>query len=169
MAGKYPGPGYDEAAEAKRVREFRKTQESRKYSPAPMSAAAKAKAGAAGAASKKASDARKRAARGPKAGTSTVSAIAKRFGVTVREARDIATAVGSAAQALRKSPQEGMPVIKTIKNIGTQVKETANAATTGKKGTTAYKVKPNPYSKAKRKAAGDKGFVFYDVTNPKNR
>jgi hypothetical protein len=56
--GKYPGPGYDEAAEAKRVEKFMKTQESRKYSPAPMSAAAKAKAGAAGKAAKKASDAR---------------------------------------------------------------------------------------------------------------
>ena len=56
--GRYPGPGYDEAAEAKRVEKFMKTQESRKYSPAPMSAAAKAAAGAAGKAAKKASDAR---------------------------------------------------------------------------------------------------------------
>ena len=107
--------------------------------------------------------------RGPKAGTSTVSKVVKRAKTVAREARDIKTAVGSAAQALRKSPQEGMPVKKTIKNIGTQVKETARAAATGKKGTTAYKVKPDPYSKAARKAAGGKGFVFYDVTKPKKR
>ncbi len=107
--------------------------------------------------------------RGPKAGSSTVSKIVKRAKTTAREARDVATAVGSAAQALRKSPQEGIPVKKTIKNIGTQVKETARAAATGKKGTTAYKVKPDPYSKEKRKAAGGKGFVFYDVTKPKKR
>jgi hypothetical protein len=159
-------------------------KQSRAYSPAPMSAAAKAKAGAAGAASKKASSARKveklksmglektnfdKTARGPKAGTSTVSKVVKRAKTVAREARDIKTAVGSAAQALRKSPQEGMPVKKTIKNIGTQVKETARAAATGKKGTTAYKVKPDPYSKEKRKAAGGKGFVFYDVTKPKKR
>lgn len=51
--GKYPGPGYDETGPG-----TPKKQASTKYSPAPMSAAAKAKAGAAGAAAKKASDAR---------------------------------------------------------------------------------------------------------------
>jgi hypothetical protein len=100
---------------------------------------------------------------------SSLNKIAKRFGITAREARDIATAVGSAAQALRKSPQEGMPVKKTIKNVAKQVKEVGRAATTGKKGTTAYKVKPTPSSQAKRKAAGNKGFVTYDVTKPKKR
>ena len=138
---------------------------STKYSPAPMSAAAKAKAGARG----KATAAKTK----PKSTAAKVAGLAGkvvgRAKTTAREARDVYTAVGSAAQALRKSPQEGIPVKKTIKNIGTQVKETARAAATGKKGTTAYKLKPNPYSKAERKAAGDKGFVFYDVTNPKKR
>ena len=46
--GKYPGPGYDEAAAAKEMMAFWKLQQSRQYSPAPMSAAAKAKAGARG-------------------------------------------------------------------------------------------------------------------------
>jgi hypothetical protein len=143
------------------------------YSPKPMSAAAKAKAKAAG---KKMSESTLKknikplkSERGPKAGTSLVSKVVGRAKTTAREARDVATAVGSAAQALRKSPQEGIPVKKTIKNIGTQVKETARAAATGKKGTTAYKVKPDPMSQAKRKAAGNKGFVFYDVTKPKKR
>lgn len=95
--------------------------------------------------------------------------ITKRFGITAREARDIATAVGSAAQAVRKSPQEGMPVKASIKNIKKQVKEVGRAATTGKKGTTAMKVKPNQTSQAARKAAGNKGFVTYDVTKPKKR
>jgi predicted transcriptional regulator len=100
---------------------------------------------------------------------SPLDKIAKRFGITVREARDIATAVGSAAQAVRKAPQEGMPVKKAIKNVAKQVKEVGRAATTGKKGTTAMKVKPNPSSQEKRKAAGGKGFVTYDVTKPKKR
>ena len=130
-----------------------------------MSTAAKKKAAAAG----KATAARTK----PKSLASKVGGaagkVAKRVKTTAREARDVYTAVGSAAQALRKSPQEGIPVKKTIKNIGTQVKETARAAATGKKGTTAYKVKPDPYSKEKRKAAGGKGFVFYDVTKPKKR
>jgi hypothetical protein len=156
------------------------------YSPAPMSAIDKRAAGFRGANTQFEINLRKRDAAAAKAklkkelkpiksesrskaGSSTAASIAKRFGVTAREARDIYTAVGSAAQALRKSPQEGIPVKKTIKNIGTQVKETARAAATGKKGTTAYKLKPDPYSKAKRKAAGGKGFVFYDVTKPKKR
>jgi 5-methyltetrahydrofolate--homocysteine methyltransferase len=49
-----------------------------------------------------------------KSGGSAISAVAKRFGITAREARDIATAVGSAATAIRKSPQEGMPVKKIV-------------------------------------------------------
>ena len=95
--------------------------------------------------------------------------VAKRVKTVRREARDVYTAVGSAAQALRKSPQDGMPVKATVKNVAKQVKEVGRAAVTGKKGTTAYKVKPDPRSQEKRKAAGGKGFVFYDVTKPKKR
>ena len=102
------------------------------------------------------------------AANKAMNEIAKRFGITAREARDIATAVGSAAQAVRKSPQEGIPVKKIVKNVAKQVKETGTAAATGKKGTTAYKVKPKPESAAKRAKTG-KGFVFYDVNKPKNR
>jgi len=53
--GKYPGPGYDETGPG--VPKYN-PKASTKYMPAPMSAAAKAKAGAAGKAAKKASDAR---------------------------------------------------------------------------------------------------------------
>ena len=104
-----------------------------------------------------------------KSGASTVAAVAKRFGVTAREARDIATAVGSAATAIRKSPQEGMPVKKIVKNVAKQVKEVGTAATTGKKGTSAYQVKPNAASQRARGAAGDKGFVTYNVKGSKKR
>jgi hypothetical protein len=104
-----------------------------------------------------------------KAGASTVAAVAKRFGVTAREARDIATAVGSAATAIRKSPQEGMPVKKIVKNVAKQVKETGTAAAKGKKGTSAYVVSPNKASQSARKAAGNKGFVTYKVKGSKNR
>jgi hypothetical protein len=142
----------------------RKARQATSYSPAPMSAAAKAKAGARG----KATQA-KVTARNPKAGTSTLAAVAKRFGVTAREARDIYTAVGSAAQAVRKSPQENMPVSGAFKNVGKQIKEVAKAAATGKKGTTAYKITPNRVSKENRKREGNKGYVFYDIKNPKQR
>ena len=104
----------------------------------------------------------------PKDKASLIQDITNRFSVTAREARDIVTSVSSAAQALRKAPQEGMPVAKTIKNVGTQVKETATAAATGKKGTTAMTVKPNPTSAAKRKSTGS-GYVTYDTTKPKKR
>jgi hypothetical protein len=150
------------------------------YSPMPLKPGLRMEMiMAQGATSKKKSDARIAAAKAAKKKTAPKSLaskvggaagkVAKRAKTVAREARDIKTAVGSAAQALRKSPQEGMPVKKTIKNIGTQVKETARAAVTGKKGTTAYKVKPTPSSQAKRKAAGGKGFVTYDVTKPKKR
>ena len=104
-----------------------------------------------------------------KSGASVVSEVAKRYNITAREARDIATAVGSAATAIRKSPQEGMPVKKIVKNVAKQVKEVGTAATTGKKGTSAYQVKPNAASQRARGAAGDKGFVTYNVKGSKKR
>jgi rubrerythrin len=100
---------------------------------------------------------------------STIQQIATRFNITAREARDIATAVGSAAQAIRKSPQEGMPVKKIVKNVAKQVKETGTAAAKGKKGTSAYVVSPNKASQSARKAAGNEGFVTYKVKGSKNR
>jgi hypothetical protein len=77
-----------------------------------------------------------------KSGASTVAAVAKRFGVTAREARDIATAIGTMAQTATssKNPQSKGP---SGKNLIKQVKETAVAAATGKKGTTSDKV---PYT-----------------------
>ena len=98
-----------------------------------------------------------------------LSEITKRFGITAREARDIATAVSSAAQAIRKSPQEGMPVKKIVKGVAKQVKEVGTAAKTGKKGTTAIVLSPNKASQSARKAAGNNGYVTYKVKGSKNR
>jgi hypothetical protein len=60
--------------------------------------------------------------------------VTNRYRVTAREARDIVTSVGTALtqSAFPKSVDRG----PTFKNIGRQVKETAVAAATGKKGTT---------------------------------
>ena len=112
---------------------------------------------------------KKVAAKQPVKKVSGIAAVAKRFNITAREARDIATAVGSAAQAIRKSPQESIPVKNIVKNVAKQVKEVGTAAAKGKKGTSAYVVSPNKASQSARKAAGDKGFVTYKVKGSKNR
>jgi hypothetical protein len=85
-----------------------------------------------------------------KSGASTVAAVAKRFGVTAREARDIATAVANVGALAfdkkvyantsyidkKKNTTKAGEVKKAIKDVGTQIKETGRAAATGKKGTT---------------------------------
>ena len=76
-----------------------------------------------------------------KAGASTVSAVAKRFGVTAREARDIATAIGNVGAVVRDKGNAGAlggtrkQLGAAAKEIKKQVGETAKAAKTGKKGT----------------------------------
>jgi hypothetical protein len=77
-----------------------------------------------------------------KAGASTVAAVAKRFGVTAREARDIATALGTYG-TLKFDPDskydrystQKIEKAKAVKNIKKQISETITAAKTGKKGT----------------------------------
>jgi len=78
---------------------------------------------------------------------STVQQVAKRFGVTAREARDIATAVGTAVQSARNpnvlgtKAKVGSPTRPTAGNVlKKQIKETITAAKTGKKGTTSPKL-----------------------------
>jgi hypothetical protein len=76
-----------------------------------------------------------------KAGASTVAAVAKRFGVTAREARDIATAVGNIGAIVRDQSKTGAlggtkkQLGAAVKEIKKQVGETTKAATSGKKGT----------------------------------
>ena len=68
--------------------------------------------------------------------------VADRFGVTAREARDIATAVANLASVgysrAGNAPLK-VPTKRLVKDIKKQVKETARAAKTGKKGTTALR------------------------------
>jgi hypothetical protein len=74
-----------------------------------------------------------------KAGASTAAAVAKRFGITAREARDIATALGTVAgRAVTGTYGANDPTAKgkDIKNLKKQIKEVGVAAVTGKKGTT---------------------------------
>ena len=79
----------------------------------------------------------------PKAKPSTVQQVAKRFGVTAREARDIATAIGTlgkAGVAAAQFPSLNKGTVKAAtKNLVKQVKETGTAAKSGKKGTTSGK------------------------------
>ena len=71
----------------------------------------------------------------PKAKPSTVQQVATRFGITAREARDIATALGTVAgRAVKGGDATGKG--KDIANLKKQIKEVGVAAKTGKKGTT---------------------------------
>jgi hypothetical protein len=87
-----------------------------------------------------------------KAGASTVSAVAKRFGVTVREARDIAKAIGNVAESAVaskniKNPGQqylgGQALKASVKDLKKQVKETGRAAKSGTTGTRAGKLSYN--------------------------
>jgi hypothetical protein len=74
-----------------------------------------------------------------KSGASTAAAVGKRFGITAREARDIATALGTVAgRAITGTYGANDPTAKgkAAKNLVKQIKETGVAAATGKKGTT---------------------------------
>lgn len=68
-----------------------------------------------------------------------VGEITKRFGITAREARDIATAIGGIKDVVTNKPgttAKGGKVRQlksAVKNVGTQIKETGTAAKTGKR------------------------------------
>ena len=70
----------------------------------------------------------------------TLNTIADRFGVTAREARDIATAVSTLAKTATQPKNTNLSKSSEIKaatkNLKKQIKETGRAATTGKTGTT---------------------------------
>jgi len=75
-----------------------------------------------------------------KSGASVVSEVAKRYKITAREARDIATAIGTGMATYQSSKDSKNVKGPSGKNFIKQVKETAVAAATGKKGTTSDKV-----------------------------
>jgi hypothetical protein len=74
-----------------------------------------------------------------KSGGSLVSEVAKRYKITAREARDIATALGTAAQSTRNP--NTLANRSATKMVVKQVKEAAVAAATGKKGTTSPRLR----------------------------
>jgi hypothetical protein len=78
-----------------------------------------------------------------KSGASTVAAVAKRFGITAREARDIATAVSTAAKVTARTGAGKTTWARPsqIAEVAKQVKEVGVAAATGKKGTSAGQTK----------------------------
>jgi hypothetical protein len=80
---------------------------------------------------------------------SGIGAVAKRFGITAREARDIATAVTTLGKAVAtpagnygsKSKNKAATVVKAAGDIAKQAGETYTAATKGRSGTSAIKLK----------------------------
>jgi len=76
----------------------------------------------------------------------TLNDITKRFGITAREARDIATAIGTLSQApSSKRLKEG------ASNLGKQIKEVGTAAVKGKSGTTSNRAGDLGYVKGKKR------------------
>jgi hypothetical protein len=80
---------------------------------------------------------------------SPLDKVAKRYKITAREARDIATAVGTLGRAVvdknvigigGRSGSKGK-VEASVRGVVKQVRETGRAAVTGKRGTTAAKIK----------------------------
>jgi hypothetical protein len=155
------GSAAEGAAIAGRSRDFAKKQAAKKtsYSPKPMSANEKRAAGFRGATTQwqimlKKQEAAAKAAKkktAPKSLASKVGgaagSVAKRVKTTAREARDIATAVGTVGNAAyntvsnKTNPFKATVTSKkniagSVKNLAKQVKETRTAALTGKKGTT---------------------------------
>ena len=79
---------------------------------------------------------------------SPLDKVAKRYKITAREARDIATAVGTLGRAVVDKNVIGIKeygnkgkVEAGVRGVVKQVRETGRAAVTGKKGTTAAKIK----------------------------
>ena len=97
---------------------------------------------------------------------STVQQVAKRFGITAREARDIATAVTTLGKAVvtpgknygSLTKNKPATIVKAAGDIAKQAGETYTAATKGKSGTTAIKL--NTMS---RGASGMPSDVEYNV------
>ena len=79
---------------------------------------------------------------------STVQQVAKRFGITAREARDIATAITTLGKAAvtpagnygSKSKNKAATIAKAAGDVAKQAGETYTAATKGKSGTAAIKL-----------------------------
>jgi len=117
----------------------RMERQSKTYSPAPMSAAAKKKAAAAGKATAAKTKPKSLASKVGKALANTPTGkIVKRAKTVAREVRDIPTAVGTAVSG-RNVQYGGGAFAK--KDLKTQIKEVGSAIKSGKKGTAAAEVR----------------------------
>lgn len=76
--------------------------------------------------------------------------VAKRFGITAREVRDIATAVSTAAMNVKTGASKSFDT-RDVQNIKRQVKEVGRAARTGKKGTVSN-LSINAFPESKKEA-----------------
>ncbi len=94
----------------------------------------------------------KPAAKGAAKGVSGINAIAKRFNITAREARDIAKAVGNVAKSAKSATNldrtgnqylGGMALKASVKDLKKQVRETGRAAKSGTTGSRAGKLSYN--------------------------
>jgi len=91
----------------------------------------------------------KKTAAKPAKGKSTIAQVAKRFNITAREARDIATAVTTLGKAAitpgsvygSRTKNKGATIVKAAGDVAKQAGETYTAATKGKSGTSAIKLK----------------------------
>lgn len=135
---------------------------STKYSPAPMSAAAKKKAAAQGKKTESKTLLRTlkpiKSESRSKAGSSVVSKVVGRAKTVAREVRDIKTAVGTSLRDQEQNVRRAaMGVKPTGKNVGgnlkKQIKEVGSAIKSGSKGTSSDTYsKPGAYkSGTKRK------------------
>ena len=85
--------------------------------------------------------------------------VTNRYRVTAREARDIVTAVGTAAT----SASSGFFGKKSLKNVERQIKETVKAAKTGERGTTSDIARKNAKTQV---TSGITGKSMGTVTGP---
>jgi len=141
-SGRYPGPGYDEAAEGRR----RDKIDVERARAADKKSAPKKNAGV-------------------KPKPSTAAQIGKRFGITAREARDIATAMGTLGKAVKESSKfYGGDAVKNLKK---QIAETGRAAVSGKRGTESDQIVSSPNYKGA--SAGFTGYPRNRKTNKPGR
>lgn len=110
----------------------------------------------------------------PNAIEKLVQDVTNRYRVTAREARDIVTAVSTAAKVTSRTIQgkETFNKPSQLKEIAKQVKEVGTAAVTGKKGTTPAeikKVKNTTYVEKGNSRAKPKGPSEKDYMTPPNQ
>lgn len=158
IKGSASGKGFTQAEARTAAGKFRDMANAKGGSFGSLDASGLALGKAEAATKKLRKTAAKPAARGAKAGSSTVSKVVKRAKTVAREVRDVKTAVGTSLrdqeQNFRRAAMGVGPTGKNVgKNLKTQIKEVGSAIKSGKKGTSSDMYnKPGAYkSGTKRK------------------